>query len=473
MNIIDVLNEIKKRGSYLMTLTTLDKKKEDNNLNHYIFREGFPTDDIVPSLDKCVRMLNIIPPPRVNVNIPPKIMEQRKPLKIGILTHFNRAPEYYSPARAVRNQIKMLQSFGHEVVFFVQEGSKLDWGCEIRTIVPKFKREKGIVNLEVKNKFIETLKREITSDFDLMITHDLYIDDCITYREAIRECGVDIKWIHWARSGIGRPINFDMPNARYIYMNYADVGTFAHKIGVNPSRVRVCFNEKDPAVLWGWNPISMKVNEKLRLWEKDIIQTYPLCSTRMDAKGINSVIRVFGLLKQLGNKVALIVCNANSRKRVADIESKMNFAKECGLDENDILFTSNLKGLEYDVSRDVPHRTVVELMQISNLFIFPTLAEVCSNVLLEASMTKNLIVLNKDLNSLFDFTGEGMVLSYPFTSLNSVHYGGRENKDLMKLAEEISFIISSNMIDRQFRHVWKNHSFDSIYRNLLEPIIYE
>ena len=464
---------MKSRGSYLMTLTTRDKKKDENNLNHYVFREDFPTDDVTPSLDKCVRLLNITLPPRVEVVIPPKIEEPRKPLKIGILTHFNHAPEYYSPARQVRSQIKMLQSFGHEVVFFIQEGSKLEWGCETRTIVPKFKREKNIVNEEVKNRFIEILRKEITDDFDLIISHDLFIDDCITFREAIKECGIKVKWLHWARSGVGRPINFDMPNARYVYMNYADVGIFASRIGVDSDRVRVVVNDKDPSNLFGWNPITNKVNEQLRLWQKDIIQTYPLCSTRMDAKGINWVIRIFGLLKQQGKKVALVICNANSRKRVADIEAKMNFAKECGLDDNDILFTSSLKGLEYDVSRDVPHRTVVELMQISNLFVFPTMAEVSSNVELEASMTKQLLVLNSDLPCLFDIADRSAVLSYPFTSLQSVHYDSNNVKLLNKLVKEIIEKIDNNWADKQFRYVWKNNCMASIYNDLLKPILYE
>lgn len=466
---MNILEEIKNAKSYLLTATILDKGKEENNLKHFCDRKDFPLDDITPSLDNCVRLLKVVPPKKPNIVIPKKIIDKRKPLKIGILTHFNRAPESYSPAKAVRNQAKILSSFGHDVFLFVQEGSPMEIeGITVRPIVPKFKREKNIVNEEIKEKFKKILKEEIIG-FDLMITHDLYIDDCITYREGIKECGIDVDWAHWARSGVGTKINFDMPNARYIYMNYADAGTFASKIGVDESRIRVAFNEKDPSIFFGWTETTKLICDKIKLWNKDIIQIFPICTTRMSAKGINSVIKILGKLKEKGNSVGFVICNSNGRRRETEIKDKLEFAKECGLDENDILFTSTLGE---ETAREVSNKVVAELFQISNLFIFPTIAEVCSNVLLEASMTKNLLVLNEDLPPLFDFACDN-ILRYKFTSRQSIHFKGKEDKDYELISELIMEKLQNNLMDKQFRHVWKNHNIDSIYKNMLEPIIYE
>lgn len=329
MNIEETIKKAKELGSYLLTITTKDKTKAEGDLTHYCFRNDFPTDDIIPSIDHSLRLLNIRPPLPVSVIIPPKIREKKSPLKIAIITHFSRCPDSYSPGRATKNLIKMLLKYGNTPVFFTQEGSKLTQeliGCEVRPVVTRFHREKNIVNEEAKNKFIEVLKRELTPDFNLAITMDLYIDDCITYRESIKESNINIKWLHWARSGVGHPINFKMPNAKYIYMNYADVGHFAKNIGVGSEDVRVVFNEKDPSLIFQWHPVTKMINDKMRLWEKNIIQTYPICTTRMDAKGLNSIIRVFGELKKLGNDVALIVCNSNGRRRIEEIKSKIKFA---------------------------------------------------------------------------------------------------------------------------------------------------
>jgi len=472
-NLDSVIRDAKKLGSYFITISTKDKSRNENDLSHYHFQEDFPNDDIVPSLDRCLRTMGIRPPKPIPVVKPPKIREKKRPLKIAIITHFNRCPDSFSPGKAVKNQIKLLQNFGHEVVFFVQENSKLDAGCEMRPVVTRFKRQKNVINQEAKEKFKEVLKRELTSDFDLAITHDFYIDDCITYREAIRECGVKIPWLHWARSGVGRPLDFSMPDARYVYMNYADVGKFARAINAVPQDIRVVFNEKDPALLWGWHPVTKIISDKMRLWEKDIIQTYPMCTTRMDAKGLNSVIKVFGALKELGNNVALIVCNSNGRRRIDEIKDKIEYAKQYGLTEEDFVFTSTLATKEHNIASEVPHEVVVQLMQVSNLFIFPTIAEVCSNVLLEASMTTNLIVYNRDLPSLADFVNREAVLSYPFTSLRSIHYEGRTDNDIKELAKNIIIKLRDNYADRQFRRAWRTHSMESIYYNMLEPILYE
>jgi len=477
----NLVEEAKKAGSYYVALTIRDKDKTKRDsaegggdLTHYALQEDFPIDDIVPSIDACVRSMNIKPEQPVQVVIPEIVYKKRKPMKIAIITHFNRCPDSFSPGKAVKNQIKILRSYGHEVVFFTQEGSTLNIGCEMRPVVPKFKRQKNIVNEEIKAKFIDVLRQELTDDFDLAITHDFYIDDCITYREAVRECGVPIKWLHWARSGVGRPINYKMDNARYVYMNYADVGRFANRIGVSKDLVRVVFNEKDPSLMFRWNPVTKMISDRMRLWEKDVIQVYPICTTRMDAKGMNSVIRVFAQLKNAGKNVALVICNSNGRKRVKEIDSKLEFAESLGLvRDKDICFTSTFANEEYKIESEVPHEVVSQLFGVSNLFVFPTSAEVCSNVLLEASMSKNLIVLNSDLPSLFDFADKNSVLSHPFTSAHSIHYSGRDDASNMTLAKQIIGQLESNKADKQFRHVWSVHNIHSIYREMLEPILFE
>jgi|GEM_PF-1233505 len=473
-NIDSIIQAAKNSGSYFITATIKDPSKEENNLAHYAVQEEFPRDDIIPSLDHAVRSLGIKPEQPVPITKAPEALENEKPLKIAIITHFNRCPDSYSPGRAVKNQIKMLQHYGHEVVFFTQEGSTLDIGCEMRPVVPKFKREKGIVDEDAKTRMIDMLRSALTNDFDIAITHDFYIDDCITYREAIRECGVPIKWLHWARSGVGRPIDFRMDNTKYVYMNYADVGGFARNIGVRDSDVRVIFNEKDPSLMFDWHPTTRMVSDKMRLWEKDVIQTYPICTTRMDAKGLNSVIATFGALKRQGKNVALIVCNSNGRRRVDEIEDKLKFAREVhGLDETDFVFTSLLSDDGYDTLTEVPNKVVAQLMQISNLFVFPTIAEVCSNVLLEASMAKNLLVINEDLPCLFDFVDTNAVLKHPFTSLKSMHYAERDPQAFDRLAKIIIGQLESNKPDKQFRKVWSTHSFDAIYHKMLAPVLYE
>ena len=392
-------------------------------------------------------------------------------MKIALITHFRKMPDSYSPGNALRAQVSMLQKYGHEPVVFTQEKSDAVLGCEVRSVVPHFKREKNVVNQEIKEKFKEILKKELIG-FDIAITHDImYIDDCITYREAIRECGVDIRWLHWARSGVGRKIDLSMPKAKYVYMNYKDIDRFASLISVSPTDIRVIFNTLDIRDFFDWHEISRRISEKIDLFNRDIVQVYPMCSTRMDAKGIDHVIKLFGKLKKLGNNVLLVIANANASRVGELIKAKIDYAKREGLTDDEILFTSTIGE---DTLRQVPRRVIRDLMQIANLFIFPTISEVCSNVLLEASISKQLLVLNRDFPPLFDFGIDGKTcLGSNFGSLIQKSFQFRGEEQYMRLAKVIHQHLLQDKANQQFRMILKNHNIDKVYKNQLEPCLYE
>lgn len=470
-----VIDDAKQSGSYFVTITTRDVNKNENDLQHYVFREKFDVSDVIPSLDNCVNQLGIKPQAPVDVVVPPQITEEKQPLRIAIITHFNRMPQSYSPARAAKNQIKILKEHGHKVVFFTQENSKLteeDLGCEVRHVVTSFKRRKMVIDEEAKKKFIEVLKRELTGQFDIAITHDFFLQDTVTYSEAIRECGVPIQWLHFARSGVGHNMTFAMPNARFVYLNYAEVGKFAKAIKVPPEQCRTVFNEKEITYMFNFHPVTKMIINKFKLWERDIIQVYPMCSTRIAAKGVTDVVRLFVELKRMGNKVALIIPNANGRKRVDDLKRERALAKDYGLNEDEFIFTSLLADETYHIESEVPNQVCAELMQISNLFVFPSRAEVGPNVLLEAGMTKNLIVVNSDLPLMYDFVNKKAVLSFPFTSDDSLHYSARTQESYQLLAKEIITRMRENWADRQFRFIWRQHNAQAIYK-MLEAVLFE
>jgi hypothetical protein len=475
MNLQEILKRAEESGSYLLTLSVKDKTKTENDLSHFLTRREFPTDDIVPSLDACVRSMGIKFEKPADVIIPPAIIEDKKPLRVAIISHFNSMPASYSPARAVKNQIKILKNHGHDVTIFLNERSHLteeDLGCKILKIIPAFHREKMVVNEEIKNKLINIFKEQLTDNFDIAITHDLFLQDTISFSEAIRQCGVDIPWLHFARSGVAHNMTFAMPNAKFVYLNYSDVGRFAKAIKVPAEQCRTVFNEKEPAFMFRWHPVTKMIVDKYRLWERDIIMTIGLCSTRFDAKGVDSIIRVFVELKRLGNKVALILCNANGRRRVDDLKRKVEFAKELGLNEDEFIITSLLADGQYQIQSEVPNQVVAELMSVSNLFIMASIAEVGPNVWSEAAMCKNLLVANSDLPLLYDFVDKENVLSYPFSSRQNLHFNGGDNKSLNELAKQIVGELKSNKSDLTFRKVWRNQNAETIY-NMLARVLYE
>lgn len=396
-------------------------------------------------------------------------------MKTAIITSFRKMPESYSLVNDVRDQIKTLMKNGHEVVFFGQEGCKGEGiECEMRAVLPHFKMVKNVENTEIKKEMIAILEKEL-KDFDIAITHDLmYLRGFYTHRKAIMECNLpNIRWLHWSHSGVGDRLQIKMPRSKYIYMNYYDVRRFADSIGVDVNDVRVVFNDKDARIFFNWHPITCSISEQVDLFDRDIMQTYPLCSTRMFSKGIEQVIKVFGKLKVLNNKVLLVVPNSNARKPTVkdEVERMLQIAYGCGLDKKDILFTSTLSP---EHERGVPRQVVRDLMQISNLFVFPTLSEVCSNVLLEASMTKQLLVLNKDFPALFDFGEEGRTcLGQHFGSILRSAFRYKTEEEYLKLAKIINQHLLSNKTNQQFLKIKRACNIDTIYNKQLEPILYE
>jgi len=473
MQLDEIIKKAKDLNSYFITITTKDKDKEVGDLEHYVFRKEFSFDDVPASLDDSVRSMGVSLEKPVDVITPPK-RKVYPTLKMAIISHFNRMPQSYSPARAVKNQIKILKENGHDVCFFVQEGSPLTetgLGCTVKAIIPKFKREKMVINEDAKGKLIDVFREELTGNYDCVITHDFFIQDTITFSEAIKECGVKIPWLHFARSGVAHPMDFSMPNARFVYLNKNEIGKFARAIKVEPSQCRAVFNEKDPSFMFNFHPTTRMIIHKFQLWERDIIMTYPVCSTRLDAKGINSIIKIFVELKRLGNKVCLIVPNANGRKRTDDLKNRQAMAKELGLNEDEFILTSTLHTEEHKTESELPNQVCAELMQMSNLFIAASEAEVGPNVLLEACMAKNLIVVNEDLPLNYDFVDKKNVLSHPFTSHSSLHYSGRDEKSLVRLARKINGQIKTNKADQTFRQVWRTHNSEAIYGMLMDVIV--
>ena len=481
------VEEAKNSDGYAAAITYRKKVGELNRINpegddqadkytnyHNFVRYNFPNSEIVTQLDACIKTLRISKPPVPEVITPiAKDWTQEKKLRIAILTHLNHAPDSFSPAQGIKNQVKMLVNFGHDVSLFVAEGSKLDYGCAMKPCIPKFKREKWIVNEEVKNKFIDILRRELTDNYDVVLVHDYLIGDAHTYMEAIRNCGVKIPFLVWARSGVGEMLNLDTEHFRWVYMNYADSEIFAKHLNVPLEKVRCVFNVKDPAVLFDWDDTTKMIVEKTRLYDADIAQVYPICTSRMSAKGLPSVIEVFGKLKELGNKVRLIICNSNGKRRGDEINNMLNLAERAGLTKEEVIFTSLLANEQYPIYSEVPHKTVMNLMRMSNLMIFPTHAEVCSNLLLEGAISRALLVVNDDLNIMYDFVQKENVLYHPFTSLHSLHFNKRDEDSMMNLAKAINGQLKSNKSDLSFRYVWRRHRMEWVYENQMAPVLYE
>lgn len=255
-------------------------------------------------------------------------------------------------------------------------------------------------------------------------------------------------------------------------MNYADIELFAQMFNVPVGKVQVVYNCRDIYKFMGMNEFSIKLIEKYDLLSTDVLAIYP---TRLSTgKNIEISIHLMAKIQELDRNAKLVICNsysnAQSEKQYA-LQLKQQ-AKQWGLPEENLIITS-MEGKEWELG--VPYQTIKDLMSISNLFMLPSKSEGCSLILLEAALTKNLIVLNNLLPSLHEF-GENDVIYIDCDAvrggkMTNVQYNPSRDAHLKEKAQQVVERLDSNPALNMFIRIRKKFNPEWIYRNQLEPLI--
>ena len=414
---------------------------------------------------------------------------------IGLLTTLYQFSSSYSLCSVIQSQLVALVKNGYKTVLFVhdnfEDSSKVPAGVEVRKIVPRFL----LVDYSAHQDVAEDLKEQATKayeafkkhtkDIDIIIEHDLifqgwFLPYCMAIHKLAEE--TDIKWLHWIHSVPSPRIDCKYPhnlrytlpkNSKLVYLNNFHVIRAAEAYGTFPKDVRVVYNPVDPRLFWDLHPLVEQLIDKYDLLSADIIQTYPLSTPRMvTGKGLNTVIDIFAKLKGQGKNIRLIVCNAhaNDRREKQLIAETISYASQKGLNQTELIFSSleNVPKYEHGVPREV----VSQLFQLSSLFIFPSISENCSLILLEAMLSGNLLVLNESVGSMREF-GKGNALYFKFGGVDEqMNYDDRE-----RFMEDVAKIINSELtVNKSIKvanQIKQRFNYDYVFKNMLEPLFYE
>lgn len=349
-------------------------------------------------------------------------------MKIGIATTFYRLDPGYSLCAVVIDQLEALLSLGYHPVLFVLPSfnDEVPEGVEVRKVVPQLILEpyKGL-------KYPDHWKEDVAkardlfeknmADIDKLIIHDWhFIDTYLPYWIALREALETLKdiqifaWTHSAPSG--RPKLEDNPHAnrftlpertKLVYLNHDKANELAEMYGAWLKDVRVIHNSRDPRTFWKMHPLTRDIIDQYDLFSADVISVYPLSTPRMiSGKGLDKVVKIHSKLKELGYSTRIIVCNAHAnaeRDKRMIAETKV-WAADLGVDQSRLVFTSEMDPPNNEAG--VPAEVVSDLFRISNVFIFPTISENSSLVLLEAMLSGNLLVLNSKVGTLREHAGD-------------------------------------------------------------------
>lgn len=425
---------------------------------------------------------------------------------IAILTNFMEFNEGYSLTGIVKDQVRMLKRAGHEVRLFVN--SKYhgvgDLGVEPELLIPfahlkdytsethvTTEGEDGHNHTKTKDDTAAMLAQEL-KEVDIVFTHDFaFTGWFLPYGLGVRKATKDlphVRWMHWVHSVPS--VNRDWWNMRnytnahkLIFPNETDRLRVAEQYQGTIDDVRVIPHIKDLRSWFDFHPDTCEFLDTFPgVMRADVVQVYPASTDRLSAKRVDKVIMIMKALKNMGASVCLVVPNqwATGRQRKEDVDRFYLIASRNGLKrDEEFIFTSEWKPSEENALPDwhyetgVPRHMVRELMQCSNLFVFPTREESFGLVLPEAALAGGVLcVLNKSLQMQLEISGHTGVY-FDFGSFHNTTNHPDEAKFLRDVAAIIRGRMSQSEAIKTKTFMRQRYNFDYLYDNYYAPVMAE
>ena len=429
--------------------------------------------------------------------------------KIAVLTDFLAFDMQYGLVPAVLNQLRTLQENGYDPHLFVVEGTEYEpsmglvpEGITVKPLVPfmhlydyqlgtreqKHKvtpvgehGEPSKTNFQKQVKYTEEVLEEELTQYNIVIEHDiLYQTWKLPYNQALRNIAKrnpNIKWIHWCHSAPSeRPHKLKYPhtlrftamtNSKWVTMNEAMRSGFALQYDTSIENVKAVYHAIDYPTLRKFHPLATEIWKKHKLWEPELVVVAISRFDHARAKGNYDVAEFVRELKKF-TTVQLIYVNSWSGPNQAQ-----QVIKELKEIVPDAIFTSEF-GKQY--LNGVPHEVVINLLDCANVYILPSQSETFSFTMAEAALTKNLLVINEDLQPLVELMPDKYAKHVGW----GADWGGeRVNRDykpdkqlyMYDRAKEVYTEYRSNRPLKAQRHAIQTFSPEVVWEKQYKPLI--
>ncbi len=418
--------------------------------------------------------------------------------KVAILTNFMEFNPGYSLTSIVKDQAKMLVRYGHEVHLFVNEqyhGETFSEEVTLHKSIPFAHlidyRSRNDLTPEHKNTVkatAEMIRKELQG-FDFAFTHDfVFTGWFMPYGMGIKEGSQyvpHVRWLHWIHSV--PTTMFDWwcikeygSKHKLVFPNETDKLRVAEQFRGSLSDVRVIPHIKDLRTWFDFGEDTCAfIDDYPGVIQDDVVVIYPASTDRLHAKGIRELILILSKIKSYGLSVTCVIANqwATGRVPKQNIEFYKNLASQVGLVyDKDFTFTSEwgIKNKDrWNYENGLPRKMLRELMQCSNLFIFPTREESFGLVAPEIGLAGGvLVVLNQSLSMMLEVSNF-TTLYFNFGSFHQAFQPRDEEKYYSDVASIIVGRMRRNESIMYKTFVRKRYNFDTIYRLYYEPIFAE
>lgn len=355
--------------------------------------------------------------------------------KVALFTTFFEVESGYSLVGVAETQIRMLLDNGYEPVVLVQDNFTFPdppslWSkamVDIRPVIPFMHLSTDVhEEFEERSKQIESALEENLADVDVCITHDIMLQKF--YKEhnwAARRYAKtrpDLLWLHWIHSyPSGGSAKYpdsgrhSSPPGYLVYPNDSDRGGVCQAYGLGGKEWKVKVNRSghaiDPLLLWPYDKLTVDLATAADLFTGDVTAVYP---ARLDkGKQPEKIIMLMAGVQKAGYEPRLLVIDWQSTgsRFQKYIDELLDMADWMGL-KGKVNFTSRL---DDRCSQGVPRKVVVELMDMTNVYIHPSRVETYSLVTHEAMLRGNLCCLNYDFPATRELFGSN-ALYFDFES---------------------------------------------------------
>jgi len=411
-------------------------------------------------------------------------MEHHQP-RIGILTHFNSYQAGYALSVGWHERARLLEYYDQDFEFLVNETCPPDLYPRQRSCLKSIPKDE---DFDKRVRFFRKDYRRVLEPYDIIMTADLIYQgkgNFLAWNAAMRQANEDFKargqhkyWLHWIHSAFNKPKRAPYPeslrftpmeNSTLVYMNESEKWGVAQQYGVPEEDVACVCNPKDFRSQMGFHDYAWQITKMLDIPNKQVVQIFPFCITRADAKGLNEVLHIHAALKRQGASIALILANANARAHAFQIQRKKELAERLGLAYGeDYIFTSDI----VDQKGPLPRQAVMNLFSVANVFVFGSWREVCPNVLLEAKISGNLLVVNENLAPGVEFAGEDAILFKATAKIPGEPDARSGDRIKVRNGEDYYDKLARRILDRlpSREHVWE-FGFERIWDTQLVPLL--
>ncbi len=426
-------------------------------------------------------------------------------MKIGILTMFSGLSEYYSLVNIVSEQIYMMlqESNDIEIVLIVTEDCKDEKKgifADDRIIWKKISTNINGRKIELGNFIEEKIDEdqyfnedivylsnqfeEVLRDIDVCIMHDiLYLYQNYKYNMALRKARKKVSKTKFLSFCHSYPLqrekeitleNFGvfthMENTIHIAPSQSCIPALAKQYNVPESFCRVVHNTIP--IISNCTKEVQDLHRKVNLMDTEILVTYP--ARFVMAKRFEKVAALCGSLKKYGNKsIKIIFCDSSKQSDYKEyIKYVKDIGKIYGLNNQDIVFAS-----EQGYIQGLDRKSVLDLFELSNLYICPSFSESFSLTTLEAAQKGNFLILNKSVEALNEL---GNNLGAYFMKWDGLQDGYRhkqiypegEEKYYEKNIYNIIKLMKDTQVTNAKTKIRTRYNSDWVWKNQLKPLIY-